>query len=189
MSHERESSVRPEATSDGTHARREHGAAPYDAVMTTPPAPGERRRLERPPGERYVAPPPEAATQQEPKPPRPAVALATGQVIGLLGALAIVLLGNVLEIDLGLIAVAGLVGWLIGGSVSGARPTLKRSTLRAIAIAMALESVALGQLGLWLLSLAQGGVLDPVAYLGQVFGLVVPLQFVAAVGAAWWASR
>jgi hypothetical protein len=156
--------------------------------MTTPSDPGERRRLDRPPGARYAPPRPEAIGEPA-KPRRPAGTLAIAQVIALLGALAIVLLGNVLEIDLGLIAVAGLIGWLIGGSVSGVGPTVKRPTRQAIAIGMAVESIVLGQVGLWLLALAQGGALDPLTYLAQVFGVAVPLQLIAAIGAAWWASK
>ena len=153
--------------------------------MTSPSQPGEQRRLERPPGERY-APSPTPAGGSPPRGPGSAIAVSQG--IAIAGAAATVFLGNVLEVDLGLVALAALVGWLIGSTL---RPAAGRSgrRKRLVAAGTAAESVLLGQAGLWLLARAQGGVLDPLAYLGQLFGIAVPLQLVAGVAAAWWAAR
>ena len=52
-----------------------------------------------------------------------------------------------------------------------------------------LGGVALGQLGLWRYGLAEGGVLGPLDYLGQVYGPLVLLEFAAAGVVAWLAAR
>jgi hypothetical protein len=46
--------------------------------------------------------------------------------------------------------------------------------------------VALGQLGLWLVARQEGGTLDLIAYLGEVFGWLVPAQLAIAGALAWW---
>jgi len=135
-------------------------------------------------------PPGAAAGPAQPSATRgPTVAIATAQGIALAGAAAIVGLGNVLDVDVGLVALAALLGWLIAASLAGTRPTLVPRARQALAVLIASEAVLAGQLGLWLLARAQGGVLDPLTYLGEVFGIVVPLQFGVAIAAAWWTSR
>jgi hypothetical protein len=54
---------------------------------------------------------------------------------------------------------------------------------------LAAGGVALGQVGLWLLARQEGGVLSLADYLAETFGFLVPAQFLAAAGAAWWRSR
>jgi hypothetical protein len=54
---------------------------------------------------------------------------------------------------------------------------------------LALTGVALGQLGLWLLARQEGGVLSPLDYLAEVFGILVPLELAIAGLVAWWRSR
>ena len=53
----------------------------------------------------------------------------------------------------------------------------------------ALIGVGLGQVGLWLLARGEGGVLPLVDYLGETFGILVPLQLAIAGLVAWWRSR
>ena len=54
---------------------------------------------------------------------------------------------------------------------------------------MALAGVGLGQIGVWLLGRQEGGVLPIVEYLGEVFGVLVPLQVAIAAIGAWLGSR
>jgi hypothetical protein len=49
--------------------------------------------------------------------------------------------------------------------------------------------VVLGLLGIWLFGRWEGGVLDPLEYLAEVQGFVVPLELLAAGGLAAAASR
>ena len=45
------------------------------------------------------------------------------------------------------------------------------------------------RIGLWLYARTEGGVLGPLDYLGETFGLLVPLQVLAASIAAWISAR
>jgi hypothetical protein len=147
--------------------------------MTTPLEPGERRAgqgrttLERPPGDRYL---PARAAPNEPGVlgrVRAPLAVAIGGVLGF------VILGGILAITAGLIVLAALIGWLIG--------LLVRPPARAAVVAVGV--VVLGLLGIWLFGRWEGGVLDPLEYLAEVQGFVVPLELLAAGGLAAAASR
>jgi hypothetical protein len=150
-------------------------------------APGERR-LARPPSDRY-----------RPAEPKPAEALPVGSLArGLLfgglaaiaGALAITLAGGLVTITAGLLVVAAVVGWAVAVAVRyGAGPTLHGRARAAVSVVTAVISVALGQVGLWLLARGEGGVLPLIDYLGEVFGILVPLQLAIAGLTAWWRSR
>ena len=71
--------------------------------------------------------------------------------------------------------------WFVHGRASRRQPVL-RPGLAAIAVAG-------GQLGLWLWARSEGGVLGPLDYLGETFGILVPLEFAFGVAAAWLAGR
>ena len=124
----------------------------------------------------------------------PAASLARGvavaTVVVILGAVAIVLLGGVLTITTGLLVVAGATGWGIAAALRiGAGERLSSQRRVALAVALGVGAVALGQLGLWQYARTEGGVLPPLEYLGEVFGLLVPLEFAAAVVVAWLVAR
>jgi len=147
--------------------------------MTAPLEPGERRpgqgrpTLERPPGDRYA---PTRAVAREPGVlgrVRAPLAVAIG------GVLLFVVLGGVLAMTAGLIVLAGLIGWLTG--------LLVRPPWRAAVVAVAV--VVAGLLGIWLFGRWEGGVLDPIEYLAEVEGFVVPLEVLVAGGLAAAASR
>ncbi len=131
--------------------------------------------------------------------PEPAEAAAVGSVArgvalaflsAALGALAIVVLGGVLAISAGLIVVAAAAGWAVGlGLRVGARDTLSAGRRSRVALALAAGSIVVGQVGLWLYALTEGGVLGPVDYLGEVFGLLVPLELVVAAVIGWLSAR
>ena len=158
---------------------------------TSPPRPGPmpgERRLDRPPSDRYRA--------TEPSVEASAPAGSTGRaaigglVVALLGAIATVILGGVLTVSAGLLVVAAAAGWAIGTAtrLGGGRPT-PAGTRAAIAIGAAGVGVILGQLGLWWYAGLEGGVLGPVDYLAQTFGVLVPLQSALTLGLAWWTAR
>jgi hypothetical protein len=110
--------------------------------------------------------------------------------VALLGALAITIAGGALTLTAGLIAVAGIVGWAVAGAVGtagGAALTPDRRV--TIAVVLALAGALAGQLGLWLYARYQGGALDPVALLVEVYGPLVPLELAAAGIVAWWTAR
>jgi len=102
----------------------------------------------------------------------------------------VVLFGGVLAVSAGLLVVASAVGYAVGlATVIGAADTLSPRMRPWIAGAIAGLGVLLGQVGLWLYARAEGGVLSPVDYLGQTFGVLVPLEVVLAAVVAWWRAR
>ena len=66
---------------------------------------------------------------------------------------------------------------------------MRGSCWTLVALALALGAVALGQIGLWQYGRSEGGVLDPLDYLGQVYGPLVLVEFAAAGVIAWLAAR
>jgi hypothetical protein len=149
--------------------------------------PGERR-LARPPSDRYrstMAEPAETSSVGS-----PARGLLFGDVVALLGAAAITLAGGLVTITAGLLVLAAVVGWTVAVAVAyGAGASLPGRTRMLISVLMALISVGLGQIGLWLLARGEGGVLPPIDYLGETFGILVPLQLAIAGLVAWLRSR
>lgn len=97
-----------------------------------------------------------------------------------MGAALLAVLG-LLDLSLGLIAVAAGVGWAAGHAarpVAGVRPA-------GVALVAAVASVVLGLALRWAWSLVEGGVLGPVDYLAQRYGLLaLLLPVVAGVVAA-----
>lgn len=150
--------------------------------------PGERR-LARAPSDRY------RAAEASPAAPADTGAsivrgVALGVVAAAVGAGAIALLGGVVLMTSGLIVAAAAIGWAVGLAVRvGAGETLGRSTRVRLAVGLAVLAVVFGQAGLWLYARSEGGVLGPLDYLAEVFGLVVPLELVAAWLVAWGSAR
>ena len=138
------------------------------------PEPGERGRapqvLDRPPSDRYAAaaaPPTEAESGSR---------LPQALLAALVGAAVITILGGPLSVTVGLVGVAAVIGWAIGSIV---RP------LRGLSVGLAIASIALGLIGIWLVSRLEGGVLSLPEYLGQVQGPLVAVEIaVAALVAA-----
>ena len=166
--------------------------------MTTPggtapdPQDGGERRLARPPSDRYRSAPEVTAGTDDLARPGGSFgrAVAFGALTGLVLAAAITVLGGVLLITAGLIAVAGIGGWAIAVAVrAGALDAVALPRRRALAVGLAAAAVVAGQLGLWLFARYEGGVLGPVDYLAETFELLVPLQFLFGTVAAWLAAR
>ena len=107
----------------------------------------------------------------------PASGRATqGALAALIGAAVIAVLGGPLSVTFGLIGVAAVVGWAIGSSV---RPSL------GLAVGLAIASIVLGLVGIWLVARLEGGVLSLPDYLAQVHGPLVAIEVaVAALVAA-----
>lgn len=117
-------------------------------------------------------------------------AAAAALAVALLGAVATVVLGGALTVSAGLLVVAAAVGWAVGTVTRiGGRGSVPPGTRAVIAVGAAAVGVALGQLGLWWFAALEGGVLTPVDYLAQTFGVLVPLQAALTLGLAWWSAR
>jgi hypothetical protein len=153
-----------------------------------PQTPGERR-LARPPSERYqtAEQAPEAVEADGGSVGR---ALAFGALAAIGVGAAIAVAGGVALVTAGLIALAGLGGWVVAIAVrAGGIGALTRQRRIAMAVVLAALGVLVGQVGLWLFARYEGGVLGPVDYLAETFGLLVPIELAAAIGAAWLAAR
>jgi hypothetical protein len=147
--------------------------------MADPTNPPGERRLAHPPSDRYRNPLTELAPDSAAA-GSPGRGLGFGLIAGLGGAAVITVLGGVMTVTAGLIVVAGATGWAVGAVLPGRART---------AVLLALLAVALGQLGLWAYALSEGGVLGPLDLLWQVYGGLVPLEFVAAAILAWVGTR
>jgi len=111
-------------------------------------------------------------------------------VAGLVGSAGITILGGIVAISAGLVVVAVAIGWAVAlGLRAGGRGQLDGRRRVRLALALALAAVALGQAVLWIYARSEGGVLGPLDYLWEVFGGLVPIQFVGAALAAWLAAR
>jgi hypothetical protein len=105
-----------------------------------------------------------------------------------------VTVGGVLASTFGLLLIGGITGTVVGLLVAraavpdnGSAPTPRRTVIR-VAIGVALVAVVLGDVGLWLFALTEGGVLGPVDYLWTTFGPFVPGIALVAVLTAWWGA-
>jgi hypothetical protein len=156
--------------------------------VTDAPTPGERR-LAHPPSDRYRLAEAQAAPIPDPAASRTR-GIALGAVAGLSGAAAITVLGGILAVSAGLVVVAAATAWAVAlGLRVGAGGRLTRGGRVRLALTQTLAAIALGQAGLWLYGRWEGGVLAPIDYLWEVFGLLVPLEFGAAAAVAWITAR
>jgi hypothetical protein len=111
-------------------------------------------------------------------------------IAGIAGAAAITVLGGVLTVTAGLVVAAATTGWAVGTGLRAGRGARRAGAgpVRT-ALALAMVAIALGQIGLWAYARAEGGVLAPLDFLWQVYGGLVPVEFVTAAIAAWIAAR
>jgi hypothetical protein len=153
---------------------------------SVPPTPGERR-LAHPPSDRYRTAEPAAAS---PRAGSAARAATFGAVAAIGGAVVIVLLGGVLAMSAPLLVVAPVAGWAVAWALKvGAQGSVAPARLALVALLLAVGAVLLGQVGLWLYARTEGGVLPFADYLGEVYGVLVPLQFLFAAPVAWATAR
>lgn len=105
------------------------------------------------------------------------------------GAVVLTVLGA-LAFSAGLVAIAGLLGWAIARGVrTGSGATLNAESRIRLSVFFAIVAVVGGQLGIWLVARSEGGVLGPLDYLGETFGVLVPIQLAAAAIVAWASAR
>ena len=151
---------------------------------------GERRRLDRAPGERYRAEPRHPPAQADGPVGRRTRAIVALLVVADAGAVGFFLLG-LLDLGAGLVAVAAFLGWVIGVTLiwwgrdtitSGRGRTVLAATAGAWAIVLA---ICLD----WGYALLQGGVLGPLDYVAQRYGPWGPLSAVVAALVATWRAR
>lgn len=117
-------------------------------------------------------------------------AVLFGGLASLAGVLVAVVLGGGLALSAGLLVIWAAAGHAIGLATRiGGGPALVAARRTGVAVGLALAGVALAQVGLWWYAGVEGGVLPLVDFLGQTYGVLVPLQAIIAVGFAWWAAR
>ncbi len=174
----------PTADAPRTQPRTE----PRTEPSSEPPRiPGERR-LAHPPSDRFRASEPPAPVEDPAA--TPVRGVASGIVAAAIGAAAIVLLGGVLAVSSGLVVVAGATGWAVASALrAGAAHRLGIRSRVRLAMGLALLAVILGQVGLWAYARSEGGVLGPLDYLAETFGVLVPLELFVAWIVAWATAR
>ena len=162
--------------------------------MSQTPTPGERR-LARPPSERYAdetASGPDGATPSPPPGTAGSIGRAIAGAVGIaLGGIVLtVLFGGVMALSAGLLVLWGAAGYLIGQAVRiGGGDVLGATGRTVAAVSVAVLGVLVAQIGLWWYAGLEGGVLPLVDYLGQTFGVLVPVQVALAAVLAWWGAR
>lgn len=151
---------------------------------------GERRRLDRAPGERYRA----AARGPEPEPATPG-SRRTRAIVALLvvadaGAVGFFLLG-LLDLGVGLLAIAAFLGWVVGLTlIWWGRDTIATGRQRVVLAASAGAWAIVAAIVIdWGYALLQGGVLGPLDYVAQRYGPWGPLSVVVAALLAAWRAR
>jgi hypothetical protein len=116
--------------------------------------------------------------------------VAYALVAAIVAAGATTILGGVLAVSAGLLVVAAATGWAVASGLrAGGGAHLEPGRLKRLALALTTIAVILGQLGLWLFARYEGGVLGPVDYLAETFGLLVVVQLVIAWIAAAATAR
>ena len=161
---------------------------PQHAVPDPSPAVGgERRRLDRAPGERYAKGGGGRGGSGGGR-GRPAVIRAF--LVADAGALAFFLLG-LLDLGAGLLVVAAFIGWVVAlALVWTGRDAIPASRTRmGIAAMLGGWSIVAAILVDWVYALIQGGVLGPLDYVVQRYGIVALLSVVVAAGVAALRAR
>jgi hypothetical protein len=107
----------------------------------------------------------------------------------------LVLVGGVLAEHRGLLAIAGLGGGAIGllvargaASTDGVSPVFDRRRAARLAAGLALGTILVAALGTWAYGRLEGGVLDPLTYLWETMGLLLPTEAATAMLAAVWGA-
>lgn len=151
---------------------------------------GERRRLERAPGDRYRAAPrrPDPGTAAPgSRRVRAIVALLVVTDVGALGFFGL----GLLDLGVGLLAIAAFLGWLIGVTMIwwGRDAIVTGRGRTALAASAGAWSVVLAIAIDWGYALLQGGVLGTLDYVAQRYGPWGPLSVVVATLVAAWRAR
>jgi len=144
-----------------------------------------RRMLERPPSERLAASSAVAGAQAVAG--STARAITYGLAAATAGALVHVVAATLLLWTGALLVVAVTIGILVGlGVALGGGSALRPSSRRSLAVVIAVTSIVVAVGVSWALS---GMFLGPLDYALEVYGLLVPAQFVLAAFGALAGSR
>ncbi|HYO44544.1 MAG TPA: hypothetical protein VES19_15200 [Candidatus Limnocylindrales bacterium] len=179
---------------------------PTPPVSASPaPAGGDRRPLDRPPGERYGsgssgtgAGPNGGSGPGRPRGPAGSVpggsgtarALVAGMLVADAGAILFFALG-LLDLGVGLVAVAAFTGWATALALVwwGRRAIPDARTRVTVGAVLGGWTVVGGIIVDWLYALVQGGSLGPLDYVAQRYGMVALLALVVAAAVAAVRSR
>ena len=182
-----------EAPGDDERPAAEPGDRPAPQPGDRPPeakGPTVRRQLEVPPSQRYVQTARGTAAGSEQGGPSLVRGALIGGSVALFLALVLVVLGGLFTFTAGLIVVAVFLGRLTAVGVNaGAGEAGSQASRLAIAVGASLAAIAVAQVGLWLWAGVEGGRLGLFDFLGEVYGALVPLQFLLAGGTAWLSTR
>jgi hypothetical protein len=116
--------------------------------------------------------------------------VAYGAVAAAIGGAALFVLAGPMSVDTGLLVVGVAVGWVVGvavrtGAARARVPSGPAGTRAVTAVSLAVVACVVAWAGAWAWSHVQGGVLGPIDFLAQVYGLLVPAQLLfTAAGAA-----
>jgi hypothetical protein len=122
--------------------------------------------------------------------PSPGRGLLFGGLGSLGGAVGLGLLGGPLSLTAGLLVVVFITGRLVGWLVrAGAAASLSSRARSSIAVALALGGTTLGLGGMWLWAMGEGGRLGFVEFLADVYGPLIPLEYLIVTLTAWWSAR
>jgi hypothetical protein len=114
-------------------------------------------------------------------------AVLLGLVVAGMGAAVHVAIAVLLLATGALLVVAATLGFLVGAVVRcGAGSRMRTSARRGLGMGLAVAAVAVALTANWGLS---GAYLGPIDFLDQVYGLLVPLQVVAAAAGALAGTR
>jgi hypothetical protein len=154
-----------------------------------PQAGGERRRLDRAPGQRYLPDasgrgggPGGAGGPDRRRTVRPVVAAA---LVADAGAVLFFVVGLV-DLGVGLLAVAAFIGWVVALALVwwGRDAIAVERTRVAVAALLGGWAIVAAILVDWGYALAQGGVLGLLDYVGERYGAVAPVSILIAAGIA-----
>ena len=146
------------------------------------PPPSTRRRLDRPPSDRYCDAERSAAGGSGSVPR----AVAFGLVAAVAGVVVFTIVAGPLAVDAGLVLIAGLMGLAIGRAVAtGGGSAMANRRRIGLSILLFLGALVGAELATWQFALSEGGVLGPIDYLRDTFGFLVVLELLAGlIGAA-----
>jgi hypothetical protein len=176
----------PRSPASGSSAQ----VAPGDRRPAADGDPASSRRLEAPPSQRYVQAARGAGPEAETGGPSLARGALIGSVVALFLAAVLAVLGGAFDFTAGLIVVAVFLGRLTAVGVnSGAGDAGSPASRLAVAVIVSLAAIAVAQVGLWAWADLEGGSLGLFDFLGEVYGPLVPLEFLLAGGTAWLSSH
>lgn len=144
-----------------------------------------RRLLAHAPSDRYAVSQPAKAGDRTSGGPGAAILL--GLLAAGIGAAVHVAIAVLFLATGGLLVVAATLGFVVGAGVRyGAGSRVRTGARRGFGIGLAVVAVAAAFAANWGLS---GAYLGPIDYLDQVYGLLIPLQVVAAAAGALAGTR